>query len=1362
MFTTNRNNTFGTPGRRSSLQQLEERGLGAGNNDPLRIDNGAKAGASTVQATSVPSLTPEQQQRSWENYKNSFANYLMPQNTPQRAARVYALSQNALDDVVGTYYNNSLKGTFNRNREASRARGEDAYMRHISVPGADPVGAQNAMMREYDPEKIVNETMNGVNDDDLVRMVAPLARYSGIDTQEYINSFVKPSLRNRLMNEFVEENRPKSSGEYVLRSSLSNSVTGMLANWGANNVLGSNTHSILAREGLDSYNAGRTENFLAGIGSLLVDAPVFSLLGLGSSSVVGKATSLATRRVASRVLAGRVGSGVTPQYATKIAERAITNRLSTRILQSAFSQGFTLGNYDLANSVANDILYSSNVDLGRAASAFGGGFATGGTLGVVGTPLRHAARGLTGGRRLAASTGILSAESAVFTASGEASKLLNGVDIEPIDLLYDFGESMATLGVMKATHWRPRGAGMKLDANGRLRPEYRLSRSEQAELRQLNVNPEEFISRLERELNISSYGGGRNSEAVTEDYIRLMSSEELSASTRAKLLFVVENKLTSTPPLTFDFSVEQGSDNKWYVTTYDFAGRKIERNEFDTPASARSYFLVEKSNIRRNRIAAFEYELTSGLDSQNFLRQAGLYAQEKGIAVDEISDILYRRAKGEALNSREADIVGDILSRSSYNETGMAELLSNKRRQLERKHSLPENSLLYAIEKSAFRCTEAENRALDEYLAFVGEEVNRLKSGTNELRSLVLSEMGSRSRLAGLSNNDIWDREVESYRSSSAFEREPYFEGTNRREDERVAAEKNESRNNGQNSRSSFVKPIEIPETDNGYAWNMNGARNTEADMEEYRLRATSLSERFGQEVNFINNERDIPRPQAGDIDAVDNYNTQLAALGWLHNGKIYINLPNIRSTEELEKTFVHEVVGHLGLERLFGKHLNNFLEEIYRRASGDVLRGINEMQRRYNSDKYRAVEEYLAHLVEKTSPSVQERGLLRRFKDFVRGMLLRLNIYTGSNRRISEADLEFLLRQHSRYMQKRIAPENYRRTLFGNFNSALRPEATYTSREAYGNWVREGIADGSFFANTPENMLEWKGLFNYRYLPEEKQAELRDMLNFSHDDIMNYVDANKLRLPSEDAPAGGGERPSAPRNTAQEYDMYTRNVLSNLFGVNTRLSQRYNEARRILSSFTAARNSMPGFDADGNIAAEFKREYGFSPEEFRRNFPTFDDYLLYRLTGRGLPGSTPAEPESDFIGYGMGVAVKREPAEESNGYANDNGRRNYPPIQWRRYFNGPLDIIYDKMLQTPEGNPSLPQFYERRENGMSTSDIYDNMMQHNYFNNYDPRREEGYGWYNNRRHRIEYDRELRNRRRGGIPGENEEDNLPN
>lgn len=1358
MFTANRNNTFGMPRRQASLQQLGENGLQAGNNDPLRVDNGAVAGASTPQAPSVPSLTPEQQQRSWENYKNSFANYLMPANTPQRAARVYALSQNALDDVVGTFYNNSLKGTFNRNREASRARGEDAYMRYISVPGADPVRAQNVMMREYDPERIINETMNGVNDDELVRMVTPLARYSGIDTQEYINSFVKPSLRDRLMNEFVEENIPKSSGEYILRSSLDNSVTGMLANWGANNVLGSNTHSVLAREGLDRYNAGRTENFIAGIGSLLVDAPVFSVLGLGSSAVVGKATSLATRRVASRVLAGRVGNGITQQYATKIAERAITNRLSTRILQSAFTQGFTLGNYDLASSVASDILYSNNVDFGRAAGAFGRGFATGGALGVVGTPLRHAARGLTGGRRLAASAGILSAESSVFTASSEASKLLSGVDIEPIDLLYDFGESVATLGVMKATHWRPRGAELKLDGNGRLRPEYRLTRSEQAELRELNVNPEEFISTLERVFNLPSYGGGRDAEAITENYIRLMSSENLSASTRAKLLFVVENKLTSTPPLAFDYSVEQDANNKWYVTTYDFEGRRIERNEFDNPGSARSYFFVERSNIRRNRIAAFERELTSGVESQNFLRQAGLYAQEMGIAVDEISDILYRRAKGETLSQRETGIVEDILQRSSYDETGMAQLLSNMRRELERKHSLPENSLLYAIEKTSFRCSEAENRALDEYLAFVGEEVNRLKSGTNDVRSLVLSEMGRRSGLAGLSNNDIWDREVDSYRSSSAFEREPYFEGTNRREDERVATEKNNSRNSGKNSLSDFQKPIEIPETDNGYAWNMNGARNTGADIEEYRLQAERLAERFGQEIDFISNERDIPRPQNDDVGAVMNYNNQLQALGWLNNDKIYINLPNIRSAEELEKTFVHEVVGHWGLKKLFGNHLNNFLEEIYMRASGDVLRGINEMQRRYkNFNKYTAVEEYLAHLAEKTSPSAQERGLLRRFKDFVRGMLLRLNIYTGRNRRITEADLEFLLRQHSRYMQKRLAPENYRTTLFGNFNSALRPEATYTNREAYGNWVREGTANGSFFANTPKLLLGEKGFNNYRYLPEEKQAEFRERWNVSHDDVMNLVDTYKLRLPTDDASTGNGEQRSVP-----EYDMYTRNVLTNLFGVNTRLSRRYNEANRILQSFTAARNSTPDFDSNGAIAAEFEREYGFSPEEFRRNFPTFDDYLLYHLSGDRFAPRNAAEPESDLISYGRGIAVKREPEEESNGNENNNGRYSYPPINLRRYFNGPLDIIYDRMLQTPEGNPTLPQFYMRGENGLSTADIYDNLMMHNYLNNFDAHRNSDYGWNENRRHRIDYEQELRDKYRYSPLGNKEEEDLPN
>lgn len=1306
MFSTNTNNAFNAPKRSGVLNELEERGLQAGTNDPLRANSFQSTGVSSSAPASQP-VTSVNEQQSWERYKNSFANYLMPEYTPQRAKSIYALSQNALDDVVGTYYNSTLKGPFDRNRATSRARGEDAYMRYISVPGADPVQAQNAMMREYDPQKIIDQTMNEVNDEELLRVVTPLARYSGMEPREYVNSFVKPSLRDRLMNEFVLENTPRSSGEYIFRSALDNSLTGMLANIGMNSQLGSNTHSTFARAGLNNYNASRTENLIAGVGSLLVDAPVFGAFGMGAGSLAGKATSMATKRVAARVLAGRVGSGMTQQYATKIAERAIMNRLSTKILQSSFTQGMTLGTYDLANSVASDILYNSNVDFGRAAGAFGRGFATGGALGVVGTPLRNAARGLTGGRRLAASAGVLSAESAVFTASTEASKMLAGVEIEPIDLLYDFGESAATLGIMKMTHWRPLGGEVKLDGNGRLRPEYRLTRSEQAELRELNINPEEFMSSIERELNLPSYGGGSSDvNVIKENYLRLMSSDNLSASTRAKLLFVVENKLTSTPPVAFDYTVEQRDNNKWYVTTYDAEGRKIECNEFDHSGNAKNYFLVERSNIRRNRIAAYEQELTSGVESQNFLRQAGLYAQEKGISVDEMSEILYRRAQGEQLGERETGIVNDILARSAYDETGMVQLLSNKRRELERKYSLPEGSLLDAVDKAFYRCSDAENRALDEYMAFVQDEVTSLKVGTNGVRSQILTEMGRNSEYRGLSNEEVRNNELATYRANNNVEQGPYSTTGNSHSSMSQTTDGTTSRQTGAGRGIIPVEPIRIPETDSEFVWNYYGNRTTPAELENYREYATRLAERYGHEISFISDEREIPRPQADDVDAVTEYNNQLRALGWVNNGKVYLNLPNLKSVEDVERTVVHEIVGHSGFSKLFGNHLNNFLEEVYSRASGDVLRGINEMKWRYRGfDNYTVVEEYLARLAENTRPSAEERSLLRRFKDFIKGMLIRLNIYTGRNRRITEDELQFLIRQHGRYMQRRVSPGEYRGRLFGDFNSANYPEATYTDRRAYGNWVREGVDNGSFFANTPGFLINEKGLSNYEFLPENKKAEFRQRWNVTEDEVRDVI---------------GGRQYSLPGNEKGNDD-----VNAGLTNLERRLSRQYDEARRILLSFEVARSNNPRFDADGYIAAEFKREYGVTPDEFRQRFSNFDDYFIFRLTSNyGVLNTPVRRPNVKIYGYGKGSTVTEIPEE------NDVNRESMFPDGLRRYFNGPLDIVYDNLL-----------------------------LHFHFRNNQPPKRD--FGWERQRQRIIESDRERRRRLRNLEFGE-EEENLPN
>ena len=89
-----------------------------------------------------------------------------------------------------------------------------------------------------------------------------------------------------------------------------------------------------------------------------------------------------------------------------------------------------MGAYDATNSVADDLLYGDGIDAGKAAGSFAKGFGTGMMLGAVGTPLKFKASGLTGGKKMAASAGVLSAESAVFTLGTEIDKYANGLPMK--------------------------------------------------------------------------------------------------------------------------------------------------------------------------------------------------------------------------------------------------------------------------------------------------------------------------------------------------------------------------------------------------------------------------------------------------------------------------------------------------------------------------------------------------------------------------------------------------------------------------------------------------------------------------------------------------------------------------------------------------------------------------------------------------------------------------------------------------------------------------------------------------------------------------------------------------------------------
>ena len=224
------------------------------------------------------------------------------------------------------------------------------------------------------------------------------------------------------------------------------------------------------------------------------------------------------------------------------------------------------------------------------------------------------------------------------------------------------------------------------------------------------------------------------------------------------------------------------------------------------------------------------------------------------------------------------------------------------------------------------------------------------------------------------------------------------------------------------------------------------------------------MASKLNLDVKTISDEHEIELSDNNDRNKVNEYNKRLKSLGWVNDGKIYLNLPNIESIADLEKTAVHESVTHAGLRKIFGNRMNEFLEEVYKKADRGVLKGIDEVrEKRYDADGYEIMEEYLAKLTEKDYPTQQERGVISRFKDFIKNMLVRQNIYTGKNRKITEKELEAIMRQHLRYRMRNATYDSYLKDVYGRFESSRYPAAEYHNENNYLKSTRDKIVNNEY-----------------------------------------------------------------------------------------------------------------------------------------------------------------------------------------------------------------------------------------------------------------------------------------------------------
>lgn len=89
---------------------------------------------------------------------------------------------------------------------------------------------------------------------------------------------------------------------------------------------------------------------------------------------------------------------------------------------------------------------------------------------------------------------------------------------------------------------------------------------------------------------------------------------------------------------------------------------------------------------------------------------------------------------------------------------------------------------------------------------------------------------------------------------------------------------------------------------------------------------------------------------------------------GWYDpkTNRIVIILENHHSRDDVLKTILHEGAGHYGLRKMFGKHFDDFLDNVYEHSETEIRRAITKLARdKYNYDFRRATEEYLATMAE-------------------------------------------------------------------------------------------------------------------------------------------------------------------------------------------------------------------------------------------------------------------------------------------------------------------------------------------------------------------------------------------------------------
>ena len=170
-----------------------------------------------------------------------------------------------------------------------------------------------------------------------------------------------------------------------------------------------------------------------------------------------------------------------------------------------------------------------------------------------------------------------------------------------------------------------------------------------------------------------------------------------------------------------------------------------------------------------------------------------------------------------------------------------------------------------------------------------------------------------------------------------------------------------------------------------------------------------------------------------------------------------------------------------------------------------------------------------------------------------------------------------------------------------------------------------------------------------------------------------------------------------ALQNLVQDYEGFGKGVSLRLLSLEGKLANNYKEAQNAITMVDGVRQKYPLFDKDSRIERAFRRQYGMDMAEFKKKFPTYDDYLFYKLTGDNYSFSGNVEANNVRKRFKMNDDDRRNiPAETTEAVPRSRQVTINKLSDLEKYFTGPLDVINgyirDKYSDEPVGLKRLKE----------------------------------------------------------------------